>query len=116
MKYTLTMLALIVLIPVSCKKGNSPTPVKKDPTDTTTKTQPGGSSVTITSITPASYYPDDKITINGSGFNPDKTKDTVFLGLNTNEGFEAYCCSVEGAEKVNVISASATQLIIQSTD
>jgi hypothetical protein len=48
----------------------------------------GGSGITITSISSLNPYPGDVITITGSGFDPDKTKDTVNMGFVINGVFK----------------------------
>ena len=98
---------IILLIAASCKKSpNTPTPPVN------------GGSITITSISPAMPYADDEITITGTGFNTDKTKDTVdFGGGDPVSGFfEPYIQGLGTTSKAVVISATATQLIIKAVN
>ncbi len=75
-------------------------------------------SITITGISPAIPYADDEITITGTGFNPDKTKDTVdFGGGDPVSGiFGPYAQGLTTESKAMVISASATQLVIKAVN
>ena len=96
---------IILLIVVSCKKSpNTPTPPVN------------GGSITITGITPAMPYADDSIIITGTGFNPDKTKDTVDFGIGVAAagGFQPHVDGRTTASKAIILSATATQLIIKS--
>src|SRR5689334_23613483 len=47
-------------------------------------------TLTIASITPVNPYPDDEITITGTGFDADATKDTVEFGRLINGNFGAW--------------------------
>ncbi len=78
----------------------------------------GGSAVTITSVTPVNPYPDDEITINGTGFNADATKDTVEFGQLTNNVFGAWHDGIETewAGLCTVISATTTQLKVKAVN
>ena len=73
-------------------------------------------SITITGISPAIPYADDEITITGTGFNPDKTKDTVDFGVGGPGTFGPYAQGLTTASKAMVISASATQLVIKAVN
>ena len=75
-------------------------------------------SITITGISPAIPYADDEITITGTGFNPDKTKDTVDFGTGDPVSgiFGPYAQGLTTASKAMVISASATQLVIKAVN
>ena len=75
-------------------------------------------SITITGISPAMPYADDEITITGTGFNPDKTKDTVDFGTGDPVSgiFGPYAQGLTTASKAMVISASATQLVIKAVN
>ena len=81
-------------------------------------TLPVSAAITITSISPASPYANDEITITGTGFNPDKTKDTVdFGGGDPASGiFNPYLQGQGTSSKAVVISASATQLVIKAVN
>lgn len=101
-----SVIFVLLLIISSCSKStNNPAP------------DPGtGGPITITSISPAMPYADDEITITGTGFNPDKTKDTVDFGIGDPATglFYPYGQGQGTASKAVVISASATQLVIKS--
>src|ERR1700749_422186 len=85
MKLTFTI-ALLALLMWGCKK-DSPAPAKNNPTGSTpTGSTPATGGVTITSVSPSSFYADQELTITGTGFNPDKTKDTVFFGIIVDDG------------------------------
>lgn len=75
-------------------------------------------SITITGISPAMPYADDEITITGTGFNPDKTKDTVDFGTGDPVSgiFGPHASGLTTASKAIVISASATQLVIKAVN
>lgn len=106
-----TLFSAIVILAVtsfSCKKNPAtPPPVN------------GGNngSITITGISPAMPYADDEITITGTGFNADKTKDTVdFGGGDPLSGiFNPYSVTTNISKAV-VISATATQLVIKAVN
>jgi len=76
---------------------------------------PGGSTgITITGISSLNPYPGDVITITGTGFDPDKTKDTVNMGFVVNGNFKGngqgdYGSSV-GHFATKIISATATEI------
>src|SRR5262245_52302832 len=80
----------------------------------------GGSTsdITITAVAPANPYPDDQITITGTGFNADASKDTVEFGYLTNGNFGAWHAglSTEWASLCTVVSATATQLVVKSVN
>jgi IPT/TIG domain len=98
---TIVSIFLIAAVFYSCKKsGGSGTP----------STPPGGSNqpLTITSISPLAFYPGDVVTINGSGFDPDKTKDTVVLGQGNSTSFSnSFAVNLS---KTKIISATSTQI------
>ena len=75
-------------------------------------------SITITGISPAMPYADDEITITGTGFNPDKTKDTVDFGIGdpVSGFFVPYLQGQGTAGKAIVISATATQMVIKAVN
>ncbi len=102
MKTTFLSALLVGIIFFSCKKS----PVTPTPPGGGGNT--GGGGLSITSITPLSPYCDDEITINGTGFDADKTKDTVKFGiLNSSGNF-----SVPDANLCVINSATTTQLKI----
>jgi hypothetical protein len=74
--------------------------------------------VTIASISPLHPYPDDEITLNGTGFNADATKDTVEFGHLVGSAFGAWHDGNpdEYASLVQIKSASATQLVIKAVN
>ncbi len=91
---------------------------KKSP-DTPAPAPGNGGAITISSISPAMPYADDEITITGTGFNPDKTKDTVDFGTGDPAlpgNFGPYAYGLTTASKAIVISASATQLVIKAVN
>lgn len=101
------MLILSVFIYSCSKSSNDPAPA------------PGtGGPITITGISPAIPYADDEITITGTGFNTDKTKDTVDFGTGDPVAgtFGPYAQGLTTASKAMVISASATQLVIKAVN
>lgn len=73
------------------------------------------SGITVTSISPVSPYPDDEITLNGTGFNTDATKDTVEFGHMMGNAFTAWYdgSPSDWASPADVKSASSTQLVIK---
>jgi len=101
----ITPLLIILFVAMySCKKtntGNTNNPPPPPP--------PGnGSDLKINTISPLRPYPGDVITITGTGFDTDITKDTVLVGITVNNAFE-------GQVNVNVrhtkiISATATEI------
>jgi hypothetical protein len=106
-----TLFSLFVIIGVtsfSCKKN----PVTVPPGN-------GGnnSPITITSISPKIPYADDEITITGTGFNPDKTKDTVDFGVGDPVSgiFNPYAVNTNISKAV-IISATATQLVLKAVN
>jgi hypothetical protein len=60
----------------------------------------GSDSLSIAGFSPQYPYTTDEITITGTGFNPDKTKDTVLVGFG----------GIAGAKPATINSATATQL------
>lgn len=100
MRTSISLIFILFVLVVSCKK-NPATPAPVTP-----------ASITIASISPAMPYADDEITITGTGFNPDKTKDTVDFGSGdpASGNFTAFR---HLATEAVVISASSTQLVIK---
>lgn len=78
-----------------------------------------GSVITITSISPAVPYLDDEITITGTGFNPDKTKDTVDFGTGDATMYPFSTLGSGGANpaitanETVIISATTTKLVVK---
>jgi hypothetical protein len=89
----------------SCNKSNS---------STTTNPPPGGgggSDLTITNISPLNPYPGDVITITGTGFSTDISKDTILVGKAINNAFTTFAISFSITQpKTKIISATATQI------
>ncbi len=106
MRTSISVILILFVLVVSCKK-NPATPAPVTP-----------ASITITSISPAIPYADDEITITGTGFNTDKTKDTVDFGTGDPVAgtFGPYAQGLTTASKAIVISASATQLVIKAVN
>lgn len=72
------------------------------------------SDITVSVISPATPYPDDEITITGTGFNPDPQKDTVYFGANQGNSFIYYNNGSDDTTfTANIISATATKLVIK---
>jgi hypothetical protein len=123
MKHSLTILSLALLTLAGCSK-SGPSPTKPtnptNPNNPTNPTNPSGSSVTITSVaseTTAAMYADDGIVITGTGFNADKTKDTVVFGFIYDNEFNPYSSTSGGHPAATTItSATATQLKINAQD
>jgi len=108
------IIILLLILPVilfSCSKSGNNTGTTVPPVVT-------GGPITITAITPAKPYADDTITITGTGFNPDKTKDTVDFGIGfaSAGGFEPYINGRTTASKAVIVSATATQLVIKAVN
>ncbi|MEO7048181.1 MAG: IPT/TIG domain-containing protein [Ferruginibacter sp.] len=105
---TIILSAIVILFAIGCKKTNTPV------------VPPSGGSgpISITSISPAKPYADDEITITGTGFNPDKTKDTVdFGGGDAAAGtFSPYFYGEGTTSKAVIISATGTQLVIKAVN
>jgi len=71
----------------------------------------GNTDLTITNISPLNPYPGDVITITGTGFSTDLTKDTVLIGKAINNTFTTFAISFSiNQPKTKIISASATQI------
>jgi hypothetical protein len=120
MKKIFFFLSIITTIFFSCKK-SSPIQVNNNNGGNNNGGNNGNgnnSSMTITSISPASPYPDDEITINGTGFNTDKTKDTVEFGKLMGSALAAWHDGLpeEWASLTTIVSASATQLVIKAVN
>lgn len=114
MKHILTGAVAITILLAGCKKDHS--------------TPSGGNSggpppsggltgkITITAVSPQTPHPDNVITITGTGFNPDKTKEVVYFGNydTAKKTFRGYVDGI-GKDNISIItSASATQLVIQA--
>lgn len=111
MRKVIPLILLLAAAISSCKKNDSsPAPVVPPVVS--------GGTISITAISPAKPYADDTITITGTGFNPDKTKDTVDFGIGfaAAGGFEPYINGRTTASKAVIISATATQLVIKAVN
>ena len=108
MRTNIAIILILSVITYSCTKTSSPPPV----------VPPGNGTITITSISPAMPYADDSIIITGTGFNPDKTKDTVDFGIGVAAagGFEPYINGRTTASKAIILSATATRLVIKAVN
>jgi hypothetical protein len=87
MRKIILLAGILSVIASSCTKSSSNSGNSQPPPP-----PPGGGSgstagITITSIFPLNPYPGDVITIQGTGFDPDKTKDTVTMGFTINNLF-----------------------------
>jgi hypothetical protein len=104
------LIPVLTLLTVSCTKtGNNGT------------NPPGNGSgkVTVTSISADNFYPDENITITGTGFDPDKTKDIIEIGVmddasddDTTQVFHSYY--VDGDAYFSIVSATSTQLVVKA--
>jgi len=120
MKKIFFFLSIITMIFFSCKK-SSPIQGNNNNGGNNNGSNNGNgnsSSITITSLSPANPYPDDEITINGTGFNADKTKDTVEFGKLMGSALAAWHDGLpeEWASLTTIVSASATQLVIKAVN
>jgi hypothetical protein len=117
MKQILLLLVTISIIFNSCSKGSS-TPGGGGNNGGGNNGGGNSGAITVTSITPARPYPDDQITITGTGFNPDATKDTLEFGRVVSGNFGAWHDGLEPEwpSQCKVISATATQLVVKSVN
>jgi IPT/TIG domain len=117
MRHSLLFVCLLSAFVISCSKGNTgggttPPPPPPPPNGGTT----GNGALTLTGISPVKLYQGEVITINGTGFDADKTKDTVYIGVVDavqkqfrQMGFGAPFFPVP---KTTIVSATSTQLQI----
>ena len=114
MKKALLFLAITIIITNSCSKGTS----SPGGGGNNGGNNSGGGAITVTSISPAHPYPDDEITITGTGFNPDASKDTLEFGRIGNGNFGAWHdgLETEWPSLCKVVSATATQLVVKSVN
>jgi hypothetical protein len=100
---------------LSCKKDSNPT---INPPPPPPPGGPGGSggsgSVNISSLSPIKVYQGDVITMTGTGFDPDKTKDTVLIGavggLSTGFTPRGTTTPFFPNPQTTIISATATEI------
>lgn len=100
---TIVSIFLLAAVFYSCKKSAG--------SGTTSGGGPSGGGnqpLAITSIAPLSFYPGDVVTITGTGFDPDMTKDTVILGQGNSTTFGISLAV--NLNKTKIISATATQI------
>jgi len=122
MKKIVLFLAAVAILSYSCSKGSSsPGGGGNNGGGNNGGGNNGGGTttgITVTSISPANPYPDDPITITGTGFNPDATKDTLEFGRLQSGNFGAWHDGLETemASLCTVISATATQLVVKSVN
>jgi hypothetical protein len=107
--------SMAILVFFSCKKSTVP------PGGSPGGGNGGGgnsSSLTYSSISPANPYPDDEITINGTGFNADATKDTVEFGHLIGGSFAAWHDGLpdEWSSLATIVQAGATRLVIKANN
>jgi hypothetical protein len=112
---------LFTLILFSCSKGGTPAP---NPVGGSTPPPPpppaGGTTTggpTITAISPLNPYQGDIVTLTGTGFDPDPTKDTVLIGAKVLFNGQYYFSVGKiddshgvGNAKTTIISATATEI------
>lgn len=99
MKSIFAGLILLLSLFVACQKNNT-----VNSTGGNNNNGGGGNksdSISVTGYSPASPYTSDIVTITGTGFNPDKTKDSVWFHDD------------EGSGYFKIVSATSTQLQIQ---
>jgi hypothetical protein len=72
----------------------------------------GNKPPAITDISPLITYPGDVITLTGTGFDPDKTRDTVAMGIIANKLFASNATFYFALTslKTKIISATSTQI------
>jgi hypothetical protein len=100
----LSLVCLLTVFIYSCTKSNSGTTKPPPPPP-----PPGGSSISISSVSPLTPYYGDVITITGTGFDADLTKDTVRL-VSSSDGINySSLFSVSGI-RFKIVSATTTQI------
>jgi len=79
---------------------------------------PGGGDLTITSITPEFIYADEEITINGTGFSTDPTKNYVEMGNPSGTFYGFQVSDPTDPDPTlpyfTVVSATATKLVVKT--
>jgi hypothetical protein len=92
----------------SCSKNNSPaSPGGNNPPPGGT---PGTNGITVTGISALNPYPGDVITLTGTGFDPDLTKDTITMGFNNNGRLWNNVNLIVLNNKTKIISATKTEI------
>lgn len=91
---------------------------KKDSNNTGGGNNNGGGTadIAVSNIAPAFPYPGDEITITGTGFNKDLTKDTVEFGDKLQGGFINYLDGGGNKLRATVVSATSSKLVIKAVD
>jgi IPT/TIG domain len=100
-------ICVFCLLTLSCKKDNTvaTTPPPPPPPSGGIVTTSG---ITITSVSPMEAYPGDILTVTGTGFDTDITKDSVIFGLSDGTVF-SYIYEVSNVKR-KIISATATEI------
>ncbi len=116
MRASLIFACLLTLSIVSCKKDSNPGNINPPPPP---PVGGGGTgAVTITSISPVTPFEGDIVTIKGTGFDPDKNKDTVLIGV-----YDLYqkvfipggmTIPLYKHPRVTILTASATELTFKA--
>ncbi len=100
-------LTLLFILNLSCSKDSNPgTPTPPPPPP------PGGGTtgnITIASVSPLAFYGGDVITVTGTGFSTDITKDTIAFGNVLNGAFNIGG-GISGPLNTKVLSATATEI------
>ncbi|MDP4150214.1 MAG: IPT/TIG domain-containing protein [Bacteroidota bacterium] len=96
------LIFVLVLSSYSCSKSDSSTPPPPPP--------PPASPPTITAVSPLTPYAGDVITINGTGFNTDISKDTVDLGIIINNVFST--ALAVNVRHTRILSATSTRITL----
>jgi hypothetical protein len=109
MRNLLPPFLILVFCFSSCTKNNSPTsPGGNNPPPP--GGTPGTKGVTVTGISALNPYPGDVITVTGTGFDPDPTKDTITMGFNNNGRLWNNVNLIVINNKTKIISATTTQI------
>ena len=100
-------LTLLFILNLSCSKDSNPGTNPPPPPP------PGGGgggtgAVTIASVSPQASYGGDTITVKGTGFSTDKTKDTLAFGVVYNNMFNF--TGFSGPLHIKILSATATEI------
>jgi hypothetical protein len=106
---TYILFPILCVFALACKKTSSGSNAGNPPGN-------GGSTITIASVSPQQFYVDDQITITGTGFNPDKTKDTVDFGAvdSSTSAMTFYPIPFNSNKDYTIVSASSTEIIIKA--
>jgi hypothetical protein len=108
MRNILPPFLILVLSFSGCTKNNSPaSPGGNNPPPGGT---PGTNGITVTAISALNPYPGDVITLTGTGFDPDPTKDTITMGFNNNGRLWNNVGLIVINNKTKIISATTTEI------